>query len=198
MWIMRFNKIIEQLAMQRNCAWLWIVYLNKWVHDHTWGMVGNLICYSRNLGFSCSSYACLFYWQCFFARKTLKRNCKWTEQKLSKFVLSDSMACSYFAMVVLLPWSFNTWSPPEIGSSRSDNWNGETNWWDCIFEEESVLWRFSSKTCKYTSSCPIRFFINLWIVWEPQKGLIHLSPWLIFGLELYNEINIHKILDLMM
>lgn len=62
MWIMWCNKIIEQLAMQKNCAWLWIVYLNKWVHDHTWGTVGNLICCSRNLGFSCSSYASLFYW----------------------------------------------------------------------------------------------------------------------------------------
>lgn len=45
----------------------------------------------------------VYFTECFFARKTLKRNCKWTKQKLSKFVLSDSMACSYFAMVVLLP-----------------------------------------------------------------------------------------------
>lgn len=35
--------------------------------------------------------------------ETLKRNCKWTKQKLSKLVLSASMACCYFAMVVLLP-----------------------------------------------------------------------------------------------
>jgi len=35
--------------------------------------------------------------------ETLKRNCKWTKQKLLKLVLSDSMGCCYFAMVVLLP-----------------------------------------------------------------------------------------------
>ena len=133
MWIMRFNKIIEQLAMQKDCAWLQIVYLNKWVHDHMWGKVGNFISYSRNLGFSCSSYACLFHWNASWREivNGLSRNSQW--------VLSDSMACLYFAMVVLLCWSFSKWSPPEVSSSRSDSRNGKTKCWACIFKEKCIV-----------------------------------------------------------